>query len=117
MSAITARPAAPSEAVGLSALHCGVEALLSGCTAILDHLFIRGMEDLDAAVHFDIACKTAHPYAALPTVPTHITLAAWWRKKLGHAIIQWRADVIEALAALPPALRGRCLSASRRTRA
>jgi len=42
--------ATPSKAVAMSALHCGVEALLSGCTAILDHLFIRDMEDLDAAV-------------------------------------------------------------------
>lgn len=40
----------PSEAVGLSAMHCGVEALLSGCTAILDHLFVRHLDDLKAAV-------------------------------------------------------------------
>mmetsp|Transcript_87155 Transcript_87155/g.154307 ORF Transcript_87155/g.154307 Transcript_87155/m.154307 type:complete len:580 (+) Transcript_87155:60-1799(+) len=40
----------PSSAVGLSAMHCGVESLLSGCTAVLDHLFIRNMEDLAAAV-------------------------------------------------------------------
>ena len=40
----------PSAAVGLSALHCGVEALLSGCTAIMDHLFIRSLDDLGAAV-------------------------------------------------------------------
>ena len=38
------------EAVGLSAIHCGVESLLSGCTAILDHLFIRHLDDLDCAV-------------------------------------------------------------------
>jgi len=31
-------------------MHCGVESLLSGCTAVMDHLFIRNMEDLAAAV-------------------------------------------------------------------
>ena len=40
----------PPEAVALSAMHCGVEALLSGCTAILDHLFVRHLDDLQAAV-------------------------------------------------------------------
>mmetsp|Transcript_42946 Transcript_42946/g.78045 ORF Transcript_42946/g.78045 Transcript_42946/m.78045 type:complete len:569 (-) Transcript_42946:49-1755(-) len=40
----------PAEAVGVSALHCGVETLLSGCTAILDHVFIRHLDDLDALV-------------------------------------------------------------------
>lgn len=41
----------PSSAIGLSAMLCGVEALLSGCTAILDHLFIRSLDDLEAAVN------------------------------------------------------------------
>mmetsp|Transcript_26946 Transcript_26946/g.62088 ORF Transcript_26946/g.62088 Transcript_26946/m.62088 type:complete len:588 (+) Transcript_26946:74-1837(+) len=40
----------PSLAIGVSAMLCGVEALLSGCTAILDHLFIRNCEDMAAAV-------------------------------------------------------------------
>lgn len=40
----------PAESVGISAIHCGVEALLSGCTAILDHLWVRHLDDLDAAV-------------------------------------------------------------------
>ena len=40
----------PAAMVGLSALHCGVEALLSGCTAIMDHLYIRDLDDLAAAV-------------------------------------------------------------------
>jgi len=40
----------PSQAVGLSAMHCGVESLMSGCTAVLDHLFVRHMDDLAAAV-------------------------------------------------------------------
>lgn len=39
-----------SHAVGLSAMHCAVESLLSGCSAVLDHLFVRNMEDLAAAV-------------------------------------------------------------------
>jgi guanine deaminase len=38
------------EAIGTSALHCGVEAMLSGCTAILDHLSVRHLDDIAAAV-------------------------------------------------------------------
>ena len=38
------------QSIGVSALHCGVESLLSGCTAILDHLAVRNLEDLEAAV-------------------------------------------------------------------
>ena len=40
----------PAEAIGISAAHAGVEALLSGCTAVMDHLFIRDIDDLAAAV-------------------------------------------------------------------
>lgn len=40
----------PAEAIGLSALHCGVESLLSGCTAVLDHVFVRHLDDLGAVV-------------------------------------------------------------------
>lgn len=40
----------PATAIGLSALHCGLESLLSGCTAIMDHLWIRDLDDLGAAV-------------------------------------------------------------------
>ncbi|KAG8459120.1 hypothetical protein KFE25_002527 [Diacronema lutheri] len=40
----------PALAVGISAMLCGVEALLSGCTAVLDHLFIRDAGDMAAAV-------------------------------------------------------------------
>lgn len=40
----------PSLAVGVSAMLCGIEALLSGCTAILDHLWIRNADDMAAAV-------------------------------------------------------------------
>lgn len=40
----------PSSAIGLSAMMCGAESLLSGCTAIMDHLLIRNLDDLAAAV-------------------------------------------------------------------
>lgn len=39
----------PSDAVFLASLACGTEALLSGCTAILDHLFVRNIDDIGAA--------------------------------------------------------------------
>ncbi|EKX47229.1 hypothetical protein GUITHDRAFT_107140 [Guillardia theta CCMP2712] len=42
--------ATPAEAIGLSAMLCGVEALMSGCTVVLDHLLIRNLEDLEQAV-------------------------------------------------------------------
>lgn len=41
----------PAWSVGLSALHAGLEAMLSGCTAVMDHLFVRDIEDLEAAVN------------------------------------------------------------------
>ena len=40
----------PASAIGLSAMMCGAESLLSGCTAIMDHLLIRDLDDLAAAV-------------------------------------------------------------------
>ena len=40
----------PAWAVGLSALHAGLESILGGCTAILDHLFVRHLEDIEEAV-------------------------------------------------------------------
>mgnify|MGYP003338749355 CR=1 FL=1 len=40
----------PSAAVYMSALHTGIESMLSGCTAIMDHFFARNLEDIDAAV-------------------------------------------------------------------
>ena len=40
----------PSWSIGLSALHAGVEAMLSGCTAIMDHLYVRNLEDIEQAV-------------------------------------------------------------------
>jgi 5-methylthioadenosine/S-adenosylhomocysteine deaminase len=40
----------PAWAVGLSALHSGLEALLSGCTAVMDHLFVRDIDDIEQAV-------------------------------------------------------------------
>ena len=40
----------PACAIGLSAMVCGAESMLSGCTAIMDHLLIRDLDDLDAAV-------------------------------------------------------------------
>mmetsp|Transcript_5670 Transcript_5670/g.13542 ORF Transcript_5670/g.13542 Transcript_5670/m.13542 type:complete len:590 (-) Transcript_5670:246-2015(-) len=40
----------PALAVGVSAMLCGVEALLSGCTAIMDHHYIRNCEDMATAV-------------------------------------------------------------------
>uniref|UniRef100_A0A7S4ET46 Amidohydrolase-related domain-containing protein n=1 Tax=Chrysotila carterae TaxID=13221 RepID=A0A7S4ET46_CHRCT len=38
----------PSAVLGLSALHCGLESLLSGCTTVLDHIMIRNLDDLAA---------------------------------------------------------------------
>lgn len=40
----------PAWAVGMSALHTGVECLLSGVSAIVDHLFVRHLEDVAEAV-------------------------------------------------------------------
>lgn len=40
----------PAFAIGVSALHCGIEAVASGCTALLDHLFSRSADDVAAAV-------------------------------------------------------------------
>ena len=39
-----------TDAVFMSALLCGVESMLSGCTAILDHVFVRHIEDIGAVV-------------------------------------------------------------------
>ena len=41
----------PSWAMKVSALHCGVEALLSGCTALMDHTFVRNIDDIEATVN------------------------------------------------------------------
>eukprot|EP00270_Netrium_digitus_P000848 TRINITY_DN10968_c0_g1_i1.p1 TRINITY_DN10968_c0_g1~~TRINITY_DN10968_c0_g1_i1.p1 ORF type:complete len:549 (-),score=133.29 TRINITY_DN10968_c0_g1_i1:205-1851(-) len=43
-------PACPAHMVYLSSLHMGVETLMSGGTAVIDHLFVRDMADLEAAV-------------------------------------------------------------------
>eukprot|EP00756_Hemistasia_phaeocysticola_P032150 Hpha_TRINITY_DN16394_c1_g8::TRINITY_DN16394_c1_g8_i1::g.58927::m.58927 len=40
----------PSRALAISALMCGVESLLSGCTGVLDHVFVRGIEDVEEVV-------------------------------------------------------------------
>lgn len=40
----------PSSLVGLSCLHAGVETLMGGATAILDHLWVRDIDDVAAAV-------------------------------------------------------------------
>ena len=40
----------PSTAFSLSALHCGLECMLSGCTAIMDHPFVRNINDIEAIV-------------------------------------------------------------------
>ena len=39
----------PAAAIAVSAMHCGVEALLSGTTAIMDHLLCRDIKDVEAA--------------------------------------------------------------------
>jgi hypothetical protein len=39
-----------SISVYLSALHTGTESMLSGCTAIMDHLFVRDINDIGGAV-------------------------------------------------------------------
>jgi len=41
----------PAWSMGVSALHCGVESILSGCTAIMDHLYVRNIDDIGAAVN------------------------------------------------------------------
>ena len=40
----------PAAAVAVSAMHCGVESLLSGTTAVMDHLLCRDLADVEAAV-------------------------------------------------------------------
>lgn len=40
----------PAAAIAVSAMHCGVEALLTGATAIMDHLLCRDIHDVAAAV-------------------------------------------------------------------
>eukprot|EP00977_Amphora_coffeiformis_P022761 scaffold11454_cov168-Amphora_coffeaeformis.AAC.11 len=41
----------PAWAMSVSALHCGVEAVLSGCTAVMDHIFVRHIDDIQATVN------------------------------------------------------------------
>lgn len=43
-------PNCPSHMVYMSALHIGVETIMTGGTAIMDHLFCRNLEDVEAAV-------------------------------------------------------------------
>lgn len=45
----TARFNDPADAYYLSALHSGVECLMSGCTAVLDHCFVRSVEQAAAS--------------------------------------------------------------------
>jgi len=47
-----AQPASPrlTPCTGLSALHAGLETLLGGATALIDHLWVRNIEDVAAAV-------------------------------------------------------------------
>eukprot|EP00850_Spirogloea_muscicola_P020825 SM000228S07365 [mRNA] locus=s228:22302:28027:+ [translate_table: standard] len=45
-----ADPACPAHMVYLSALHIGIETLMTGGTAIMDHLFCRDIDDVEAAV-------------------------------------------------------------------
>eukprot|EP01065_Artemidia_motanka_P027264 TRINITY_DN32489_c0_g1_i1.p1 TRINITY_DN32489_c0_g1~~TRINITY_DN32489_c0_g1_i1.p1 ORF type:complete len:592 (+),score=195.23 TRINITY_DN32489_c0_g1_i1:57-1778(+) len=40
------RELTPARALAVSALMCGTEALLSGCTAVLDHVHVRHVEDV-----------------------------------------------------------------------
>ena len=40
----------PSAMVAISALLCGIETLMSGSTVVMDHLFVRHIEDVEAAV-------------------------------------------------------------------
>lgn len=40
----------PSEMIGLSCLHAGVETMLGGATALMDHLWVRSIEDVRCAV-------------------------------------------------------------------
>lgn len=40
----------PSRALGISALMCGIESLLSGCTGVMDHVYVRGIEDVAEVV-------------------------------------------------------------------
>uniref|UniRef100_A0A7S3K242 Amidohydrolase-related domain-containing protein n=1 Tax=Aureoumbra lagunensis TaxID=44058 RepID=A0A7S3K242_9STRA len=38
------------KAIELAALQCGIESMLSGCTAILDHLYVRTVDEVGIAV-------------------------------------------------------------------
>lgn len=40
----------PADMIKISAVLCGVESMLSGCSAVLDHLFVRDLDDIAAAV-------------------------------------------------------------------
>lgn len=40
----------PADMIKISAILCGVESMLSGCSAVLDHLFVRNLDDMAAAV-------------------------------------------------------------------
>ena len=40
----------PAAMVAISALLCGIETLMSGSTVVMDHLFVRHIEDVEAAV-------------------------------------------------------------------
>ena len=37
----------PAAMVAISALLCGIETLMSGSTVVMDHLFVRHIEDVD----------------------------------------------------------------------
>ena len=42
--------AGAAEALGLAALHCAVESLLGGCTAVIDHCWVGSVRDAEAVV-------------------------------------------------------------------
>ena len=42
--------AGAAEALGLAALHCAVESLLGGCTAVIDHCYVGSVRDAEAVV-------------------------------------------------------------------
>ena len=71
----------PSELIGLSCLHAGVETLLGGATALMDHLWARGIEDIRCAVN---AYKS-------------LGIRVWLAPMLGDA-----SDDMASYAAYPP---------------
>lgn len=97
----------PALAVGVSAMLCGVEALLSGCTAVQDHLWIRHADDMGAAV---AAYKALGIRAFVSPMLSDDDLSQmYWNCGCSRARGSCSAAQCGmALAHSPPPLRGAC---------